>query len=99
MIEISVNSLVRGWSKNCPRFENNTLWKNYLSLKSTCNSNCLDFSRARADDLPTYLTILIFGHLMASLLHFSLVKSVPEPIVRSVRSWLCQPFIIPSTKN
>jgi uncharacterized protein (DUF983 family) len=81
MIEISVNSLVRCWSRNCPRFENNTLLKNYLSLKSTYNSNCLDFSRARADDLRTYLTILIFGHLMAPLLHFSLVKWVPEPIV------------------
>ena len=81
MIEISVNSLVRGWSRNCPRFENNTLLKNYLSLKSTCNSNCLDFSRARADDLRTYLTILIFGHLMAPLLHLTLVKWVPEPIV------------------
>ena len=81
MIEISVNSLVRGWSRNCPRFENNTLLKNYLSLKSTCNSNCLDFSESRADDLPTYLTILIFGQVMATLLHFSLVKWVPEPIV------------------
>ena len=99
MIEISVNSLVRGWSRNCPRFENDTLFKNYLTLKSTRNSNGLDFSGARSDDVPAYLTILIFGHLMACLLHFSLVKWVPEPIVRSIRSWLCRPFIIPSTKN
>ena len=81
MIEISVSSLVRGWSRNCPRFENDTLLKNYLSLKSTCNINCLDLSGARPNDLPAYLNILIFGHLMAPLLHFSLVKWVPEPIV------------------
>ena len=81
MIEISVNSLVRGWSRNCPKFENDPLLKNYLSLKSTCNSNCLDLSGARPDDLPAYLTILIFGHLMAPLLQFSFVKWVSEPIV------------------
>ena len=81
MIEISVNSLVRGWSRNCPRFENDTLLKNYLCLKSTCNSNGLDFSGARADDVPAHLTILIFGHLMAPLLHFTLVKWGPEQIV------------------
>ena len=81
MIEIGVNSLVRGWSRNCPKFENDTLLKNYLSLKSTCNSNCLDLSGARPDGLPAYLTILIFGHLMAPLLQFSFVKWVPEPIV------------------
>jgi uncharacterized protein (DUF983 family) len=81
MIEISVNSLVRGWSRNCPRFENDTLLKNYLCLKSTCNSNGLDFSGARADDVPAYLTILIVGHLMAPLLHFTFVKWRPEPII------------------
>ncbi|MDB3930320.1 DUF983 domain-containing protein [Paracoccaceae bacterium] len=48
--------------------------KNYLCLKSTCNSNCLDFSGARANDVPAYLTILIFGHFMEPLLHFTLVK-------------------------
>ena len=81
MIEISVNSLVRGWSRNCPRFENDTLLKNYLCLKSTCNINGLDFSGARADDVPAYLTILIFGLLMAPLLNFTFVKWGPEPIV------------------
>ena len=56
MIEISVNSLVRGWSRNCPRFENDTLLKNYLCLKSSCNSNGVDFSGARADDVPARLS-------------------------------------------
>ena len=81
MIEISVNSLVRGWSRNYPRFENDTLLKNYLSHKSTCNSNGLDFSGAREDDVPAYLTILISGHLMAPLLHFILGKWGSELIV------------------
>ena len=102
MIEISVNSLVRGWSRNCPRFENDTLLKNYLCLKSSCNSNGVDFSGARADDVPAYLTILIFGHFMAPLLHFTLVKWGPEPIVLfvlfSVGCVSLSLYLLPRTK-
>jgi uncharacterized protein (DUF983 family) len=81
MIGISLNSLIRGWSRKCPRCGNDTLLKNYLSLKSNCNNCGLDFSKARADDGPAYLTILIVGHLMAPLLHFTFVKWRPEPII------------------
>ena len=34
----------------------------------------------RADDGPAYLTMLIVGHLMAPLLHFTFVTWRPEPL-------------------
>ncbi|MEP1200724.1 MAG: DUF983 domain-containing protein [Tateyamaria sp.] len=74
-------ALFRGWRRKCPRCGQGPLLKGYLAVADTCPVCKLDYSHHRADDGPAYLTILLVGHLMAPLLHFSFVKWRPEPLV------------------
>ena len=74
-------ALLRGWRRRCPRCGQGQLLKSYLKVAKSCPVCKLDYSHHRADDGPAYLTILIVGHLMAPLLHFSFVKWRPEPLV------------------
>ncbi|MEL6463494.1 MAG: DUF983 domain-containing protein [Pseudomonadota bacterium] len=74
-------ALLRGWRQKCPRCGNGHLFKGYLKLANTCPVCKLDYSHARADDGPAYLTILLVGHLMAPLLHIVFVTWRPEPLV------------------
>ncbi|MEL7345990.1 MAG: DUF983 domain-containing protein [Pseudomonadota bacterium] len=41
----------------------------------------MDYSPQRADDGPAYLTILVVGHVMAFVLHFTFVWFEPGPLV------------------
>ena len=52
----------------------------YLKLHDHCTVCRLDFTHARADDGPAYLTILFVGHLMAPGLHIAFVHWRPEPL-------------------
>ncbi|WP_299611818.1 DUF983 domain-containing protein [uncultured Tateyamaria sp.] len=74
-------ALWRGWQRKCPRCGNGRLLKGYLKMASTCPVCKLDYTHARADDGPAYLTILLVGHLMAPLLHVVFVTWRPEPLV------------------
>ncbi|MEM8654019.1 MAG: DUF983 domain-containing protein [Pseudomonadota bacterium] len=74
-------ALLRGWRRKCPRCGNGRLLKGYLKLANTCPVCKLDYTHARADDGPAYLTILLVGHLMAPLLHIVFVTWRPEPLV------------------
>lgn len=74
-------ALLRGWRRKCPRCGNGHLLKGYLKVAKSCPVCKLDYTHARADDGPAYLTILIVGHLMAPLLHVVFVAWRPEPLV------------------
>ena len=74
-------ALMRGWRRKCPRCGNGHRLKGYLKLGTTCPVCKLDYTHARADDGPAYLTILLVGHLMAPLLHVVFVTWRPEPLV------------------
>jgi len=59
-----------GWRRRCPECGEGRVLEGYLKLKPTCEHCGLDLSKARADDGPAYMTILIVGHLMAAgMLH------------------------------
>lgn len=74
-------ALRRGWSRKCPNCGNGPLLRSYLKMRSSCTVCRQDFTPARADDGPAYLTILIVGHLMAPSLHIAFVQFRPEPLV------------------
>lgn len=74
-------ALWRGWRRRCPNCGQDTVLENYLSVKPSCTACQEDFTAARADDGPAYLTILIVGHLIAPLLHIVFVRFRPEPLV------------------
>lgn len=69
-----------GWRRKCPSCGNGALLKSYLKVNDTCTVCGQELFHHRADDGPAYLTILIVGHLMAPLLHFSFVTWRPEPL-------------------
>ena len=73
-------ALLRGWRRRCPRCGGGALLKGYLKVNDTCQSCRQELHHHRADDGPAYLTILIVGHLMAPLLHFTFVTWRPEPL-------------------
>lgn len=74
-------ALLRGFRRTCPHCGSGPLLRSYLKLRQNCVICGEDFSHARADDGPAYLTILIVGHLMAPLMHWIFVAFRPEPIV------------------
>lgn len=74
-------ALLRGFRRTCPHCGSGPLLRSYLKLRHNCVICGEDFSHARADDGPAYLTILIVGHLMAPFMHAIFVAFRPEPIV------------------
>lgn len=74
-------AIAKGWRRRCPDCGQGPLLTGYLKLRDACPVCRLDYSHARADDGPAYLTILLVGHLMAPLLHVVFVAFRPEPLV------------------
>ncbi len=74
-------ALRRGFLRRCPSCGTGPLMRSYLKVHDTCAVCREDLYHHRADDGPAYLTILIVGHLMAPLLHFSFVTWRPDPLV------------------
>lgn len=71
----------KGFRRRCPCCGSGSMLKSYLQVRDHCTVCQEDFTPARADDGPAYLTILIVGHLMAPLLHIVFVTWRPEPLV------------------
>lgn len=74
-------AVFRGWRRRCPNCGQGQMLRGYLKLRGECPVCHLDLTKARADDGPAYLTILIVGHLMAPMLHIVFVNFRPEPLV------------------
>ncbi|NIZ14709.1 DUF983 domain-containing protein [Phaeobacter sp. HF9A] len=74
-------ALWKGWRGRCPKCGEGKLLHSYLKVNDHC-SNCGEaFYHHRADDGPAYLTILVVGHLMAPLMHYTAFSWRPEPWV------------------
>ena len=73
-------ALLKGWRRKCPCCGKGDVLHSYLKVNDSCDSCGLALSKARADDGPAYLTILIVGHLLAPLLHLVFVTWRPEPL-------------------
>ena len=55
--------------------------RSYLEVHDSCPVCRQELHHHRADDGPAYLTILLVGHIVAPLLHFSFVMWRPDPLV------------------
>jgi uncharacterized protein (DUF983 family) len=53
----------------------------YLKVRDACPACGEDLHHQRADDGPSYLTILLVGHLLAPLMLWSYTVFRPEPWV------------------
>jgi uncharacterized protein (DUF983 family) len=68
-----------GWRGRCPNCGEGRVLQGYLKLKPTCEHCGLELSKARADDGPAYLTILVVGHLMVAAMLEVFIVYRPEP--------------------
>ena len=61
-------ALRNGWRQKCPRCGAGKLFSSYLKVRESCDFCSQDFTHQRADDAPSWLTIIVVGHLIAPLL-------------------------------
>lgn len=61
-------ALLRGWRRRCPNCGGGQLFDGYLTVRPTCDICGEEFHHHRADDAPSWLTILIVGHIVAPLM-------------------------------
>ena len=72
-------SLWRGVRGRCPRCGCGRLFCAFLTGDDQCSVCRLDFTGHRADDLPTYLVIVIVGHVLVPAILWIEVNSAPSP--------------------
>ncbi|WP_095011393.1 DUF983 domain-containing protein [Tsuneonella mangrovi] len=60
----------RGVRCRCPRCGGGELFGKWLKPVERCRTCGQDWTHARADDVPAYISILLTGHLLAPLIIF-----------------------------
>ncbi|PIV72641.1 MAG: hypothetical protein COW55_16060 [Rhodobacteraceae bacterium CG17_big_fil_post_rev_8_21_14_2_50_65_11] len=73
-----------GWRRRCPNCGKGHLLKGYLTVNPTCEYCGLDLSKARADDGPAYVTILVMGHISVVAMLEVFVLFRPEPWIMAL---------------
>lgn len=61
------SAMRRGLAGRCPNCGEGHLFGGYLKVVDRCERCGEDYSHARADDLPPYLTIIVVGHIVIPL--------------------------------
>lgn len=61
-------ALLRGWRRTCPQCGGGAMFSGYLSVKDECDICGETFSHHRADDAPSWLTMIVVGHLIAPVM-------------------------------
>ncbi|WP_458791289.1 DUF983 domain-containing protein [Yoonia sp. MH D7] len=77
----AIPAKMRGFRRKCPNCGEGNLFSGFLKVTDKCDVCGEELFHHRADDGPAYLTILIVGHLLAPLIHFTWVNFRPEPLV------------------
>ncbi|HEU0223689.1 MAG TPA: DUF983 domain-containing protein [Paracoccaceae bacterium] len=77
-------ALLRGWKRRCPACGGGPLFKGFLAVRRSCPACGEELHHQRADDGPSWATILIAGHLMAPLMYFVYSTWRPEPWLMAV---------------
>ncbi len=74
----------RGWRRRCPSCGESHIMAGYLKLKPECEVCGLDISKARADDGPAYMTILVVGHVMIVTMLEVFIRFRPGPLTMAL---------------
>ena len=70
----------RGFKNQCPNCGEGRVLRSYLKIADTCPSCGEKLSRAKADDGPAYLTIIVVGHLLVPIMGWLYAEFDPKPI-------------------
>lgn len=61
-------ALKKGWRRRCPSCGGGDLFDGYLAVRESCDICGEELHHHRADDAPSWLTILIVGHIVAPIM-------------------------------
>jgi len=56
----------RGLKRHCPTCDSATLFEGYLKVKPTCAVCGTDNGQYRVDDIASYVTVLLVGHVIVA---------------------------------
>lgn len=59
-------AVLRGLRRHCPRCDSRTLFLGYLKVRPRCPVCAADNGQHRVDDIASYFTILLVGHLVVA---------------------------------
>lgn len=83
--------LFRGVSRVCPHCGQGALFEGYVKLVPACAVCGQSFAHIHADDAPPWLTIVVVGHIMISLVmaiemnfRFPIMYEVPALVLLAV---------------
>jgi len=68
MAQSAGQAALRGARNRCPRCDHKPLFARYLKPVQHCAGCGQDWTLHQADDFPTYIAILLSGHILAPLL-------------------------------
>ncbi|SHI64008.1 DUF983 domain-containing protein [Wenxinia saemankumensis] len=71
----------KGMRRRCPHCGRGALFEGYLKVVDRCAVCDESYRAQRADDGPAYLTILVVGHLMVPVIHYTWTLFRPAPLV------------------
>ena len=96
-------ALLQGWKRKCPACGNGPLLQGFLTVRDECAVCGEELFHQRADDGPSWATILITGHLLAPSMLFVFTAFRPEPWVMatgfSIFFVLLTMFLLPRIKG
>ncbi|WP_167072521.1 DUF983 domain-containing protein [Sphingomonas vulcanisoli] len=58
--------LKRGLKRHCPHCDSPTLFEGYLKVRPRCPVCMADNGQHRVDDIASYFTVLLVGHLLVA---------------------------------
>lgn len=73
-------ALLNGWKRTCPNCATGAMMNGYLQVHDACPVCSEEFHHHRADDGPSYVTILVSGHLLAPLMLYVFETYRPDPM-------------------
>ena len=74
-------AMLLGWKRKCPSCGTGPLLDGYLTVRKSCAVCGEELHHHRADDGPSYVTILICGHILAPLMLLVFEMYRPDPLV------------------
>lgn len=77
-------AMLRGWRGKCPNCGTGPMLKGYLKVRDACDTCGEELHHHRADDGPSYVTILICGHLLAPMMLYVFETWNPDPLAMAV---------------
>lgn len=70
----------RGWHLRCPICGAGPLLESYMKVRTNCAVCDAELHRHRADDGPTYVAVVVVGHVLAALVFVLFMIWDPSPL-------------------